>query len=240
MSQTADIIIRNARILTMDSDRPKAEAIAIGGNRILAVGSNTDIDALSATGTRVIDARGASVLPGINEAHMHIFPGSVSLTQLNLYQLSGFEALKTAMLDYAAANPDEPLLMGFSASYTLLGEGEPITRHVLDAILPDRPFMMFAPDHHTAWANTAALKAAGRTDVIVVGFDGSNDVRDSILEGGIKATVLQPAYRQAQIAVEQADQYLKTGSTGQDEKQLMDCVLINGSNAGSLETFALN
>ncbi|WP_370198014.1 D-ribose ABC transporter substrate-binding protein [Roseibium sp.] len=88
-----------------------------------------------------------------------------------------------------------------------------------------------------AWA---ALKAAGRTDVIVVGFDGSNDVRDSILEGGIKATVLQPAYRQAQIAVEQADQYLKTGSTGQDEKQLMDCVLINGSNAGNLETFALN
>ncbi|WJS06246.1 D-ribose ABC transporter substrate-binding protein [Roseibium aggregatum] len=88
-----------------------------------------------------------------------------------------------------------------------------------------------------AWA---ALKAAGRTDVIVVGFDGSNDVRDSILEGGIKATVLQPAYRQAQIAVEQADQYLKMGSTGQDEKQLMDCVLINGSNAGNLETFALN
>jgi len=87
-----------------------------------------------------------------------------------------------------------------------------------------------------AWA---ALKAAGRTDVIVVGFDGSNDVRDSILEGGIKATVLQPAFRQAQIAVEQADLYLRTGSTGQDEKQLMDCVLINSSNAGNLETFAL-
>ncbi len=87
-----------------------------------------------------------------------------------------------------------------------------------------------------AWA---ALEAAGRTDVIVVGFDGSNDVRDSILAGGIKATVLQPAYRQAQIAVEQADQYLSTGSTGQDEKQLMDCVLINGDNAAKLETFAL-
>lgn len=87
-----------------------------------------------------------------------------------------------------------------------------------------------------AWA---ALKAAGRTDVIVVGFDGSNDVRDSILEGGIKATVLQPAYRQAEIAVEQADQYLKTGSTGQDEKQLMDCILITAANAGDLETFSL-
>ena len=75
--------------------------------------------------------------------------------------------------------------------------------------------------------------------MIVVGFDGSNDVRDSIKAGGIKATVLQPAYRQAQLAVEQADQYLKTGSTGVDEKQLMDCILINANNAGKLETFAL-
>ncbi len=87
-----------------------------------------------------------------------------------------------------------------------------------------------------AWA---ALEAAGRTDVIVVGFDGSNDVRDSIKAGGIKATVLQPAFRQAQLAVEQADQFLKTGATGQEEKQLMDCVLINGDNAAKLETFAL-
>lgn len=85
----------------------------------------------------------------------------------------------------------------------------------------------------------AALEAAGRTDVIVVGFDGSNDVRDSILKGGIKATVLQPAYAQAQMAVEQADKFIKTGSTGVDEKQLMDCVLINADNAANLETFAL-
>lgn len=87
-----------------------------------------------------------------------------------------------------------------------------------------------------AWA---ALEAAGRTDVIVVGFDGSNDVRDSIQKGGIKATVLQPAYRQAELAVEQADKYIKTGSTGVDEKQLMDCILINADNAAKLETFAL-
>lgn len=87
-----------------------------------------------------------------------------------------------------------------------------------------------------AWA---ALEAAGRTDVIVVGFDGSNDVRDSILKGGIKATVLQPAYAQAQMAVEQADKFIATGSTGVEEKQLMDCVLINAENAAKLETFAL-
>jgi len=85
----------------------------------------------------------------------------------------------------------------------------------------------------------AALKAAGLKDVIVVGFDGSNDVRDSIKAGEIKATVLQPAYSIAQMAVEQADQYLKTGSTGKEEKQLIDCVLINADNADKLETFAL-
>jgi erythritol transport system substrate-binding protein len=85
----------------------------------------------------------------------------------------------------------------------------------------------------------AALHAAGRKDVIVVGFDGSNDVRDSIKAGGIKATVLQPAYAQAQMAVMQADEYIKTGKAPAEEKQLMDCVLINADNADQLETFAL-
>lgn len=85
----------------------------------------------------------------------------------------------------------------------------------------------------------AALKAAGMGQVIVVGFDGSNDVRDSILRGEIKATALQPAYRIAEMAVEQADKYLKTGSTGLKEKQLMDCILITKENANKLETFAM-
>ncbi|REK64061.1 MAG: D-ribose ABC transporter substrate-binding protein [Cohnella sp.] len=85
----------------------------------------------------------------------------------------------------------------------------------------------------------AALKAAGMKDVIVVGFDGSNDVRDSILANEIKATVLQPAYDIAQLAVEQADKYIKTGSTGAEEKQLIDCVLITAENAKQLDHFAL-
>ena len=85
----------------------------------------------------------------------------------------------------------------------------------------------------------AALHAANRKDVIVVGFDGSNDVRDSILSGGIKATVMQPAYAQAQLAVTQADEFIKTGKAPAEEKQLMDCVLITADNAAKLETFAL-
>ena len=84
----------------------------------------------------------------------------------------------------------------------------------------------------------ACLKA-GMTDVIVCGFDGSNDVRDSILRGEIKATGLQPIAYIAEQAVVQADQYIKTGSTGMEEKQLMDCVLINADNAATLDNFAL-
>ena len=85
----------------------------------------------------------------------------------------------------------------------------------------------------------AALQAAGKKDVIVTGFDGSNDVRDSIKAGGIKATVLQPAYAQAQLAVQQAHDFITGGKTPAEEKQLMDCVLINADNADKLETFAL-
>ena len=85
----------------------------------------------------------------------------------------------------------------------------------------------------------AALKAAGRTDVIVTGFDGSNEVRDSIEAGGIKATVLQPAAIEAEMAVQQADSYIKTGKTGAPEKQLVNCVLITPENAKNLDNFAL-
>jgi erythritol transport system substrate-binding protein len=111
----------------------------------------------------------------------------------------------------------------------------------METILQANPDIqgVIAGNDTMAMGAIAALQAAGRKDVIVVGFDGSNDVRDSILAGGIKATVMQPAYAQAQLAVTQADQYIKTGKGPAEEKQLMDCVLINAENASKLETFAL-
>jgi erythritol transport system substrate-binding protein len=113
---------------------------------------------------------------------------------------------------------------------------------VMESMLQANPGILgvIAGNDTMAMGAYAALEAAGRKDVVVVGFDGSNDVRDSILAGGIKATVLQPAYEQAQLAVTQADAFLKTGATGVEEKQLMDCVLVNGANASKLETFALS
>jgi len=85
----------------------------------------------------------------------------------------------------------------------------------------------------------AALIAAGKGNVIVVGFDGSNDVRDSIIKGEIKATVLQTCATNAEMAVMQADKYIKTGSTGVPEKQLTNCILIDSSNAAKLDNFVL-
>jgi len=94
-----------------------------------------------------------------------------------------------------------------------------------------------------AMGASAAVQAAGLTGVIVVGFDGSNDVRDSILaneDGGVKATGLQAIAQITAMAVEQADRYIKTGSTGTDEKQLVDCILITIANAAQLNHFAMS
>ncbi|WP_421592578.1 D-ribose ABC transporter substrate-binding protein [Shinella sp. M27] len=112
----------------------------------------------------------------------------------------------------------------------------------METILQANPDIqgVIAGNDTMAMGAIAALQAAGRKDVIVVGFDGSNDVRDSIKSGGIKATVMQPAYAQAQLAVTQADTYIKTGKGPAEEKQLMDCVLITADNAAKLETFALS
>lgn len=85
----------------------------------------------------------------------------------------------------------------------------------------------------------AALNAAGMKDVIVTGFDGSPDVAASILKGEIEATVLQPASQIAAMAVEQADEFIKNGKASKDEKQSVDCVLINKDNAAKLKNFAL-
>jgi erythritol transport system substrate-binding protein len=85
----------------------------------------------------------------------------------------------------------------------------------------------------------AALKGAGKGKVIVVGFDGSPDVAESIKAGEIKATVLQPVVHLSELAVDQADQYIKNGKAGQDEKQTIDCLLINPDNVAKYSAFGL-
>ena len=189
MSSTADLIITDARILTMDARQPKAQALAVVGNTIAAVGSADEVAAWRGPQTRMVEAQGASVVPGFNEAHLHLFSGAAEPDQLSLHGVKGFEALAQAGRRFAAERPHEPVLIGQSADYTVLGVGRRVTRHDLDAIVPDRPFIIFAPDHHTAWANTAALAQTGLLhgrqlspgNEIVMGADGlaEGELRES-------------------------------------------------------------
>ncbi len=155
----ADLIITNARVLTMDESRPTAEAVAIAGDRIIAVGDRRSVEALAGQETRAIDAKGRTLLPGFVESHMHLFFGGAELAHLQLTGVYGADPLRDRFRAFAASRPDQPLLMAQGADYALL-EHAP-TRHDLDAVIADRPVAMTAYDHHTVWANTAALQAAG-------------------------------------------------------------------------------
>jgi hypothetical protein len=155
----AEMIVVNAKVLTMDLNKPRAEAVALGGGKVLAVGSRAEVEALAGPGCRVIDAGGRTVMPGFVESHLHLVLGGAELVQLQLGGLYGFDALKAAFLGYAAENAQRALLMAQGAAYEILDH--PVTRHDLDRIIADRPIAMMSPDHHTVWANTAALAAAG-------------------------------------------------------------------------------
>ncbi|WP_419694608.1 amidohydrolase [Mesorhizobium muleiense] len=180
MSSNADLIVMNARVLTMDEGNPTAEAVAIKDGNILAVGDRRTIEVLKGPATKIIDAQGGSMVPGFIEAHMHLFGGAAELDNLHLQGVHGFDALSDAIRAYAAARPNAKLLLGAGVDYTILSKEEPVTRHHLDRIIADRPFAMSASDHHTMWANTKALELAGVLhgkqlgpgNEIVMGADG--------------------------------------------------------------------
>ena len=177
---TADLIITNGRVLTMDESTPRAEAVAIKDGRIMAVGGRDKVEALRGPKTEVFDAKGRTVMPGINESHIHIFGGSAELAQLSLFGVQGFDAMAAAIRGYAAANPDLPIVICNTADYTILGDGRSVDRHILDQVMSDRPLAIMSPDHHTVWANTMALDKAGvlqgknlpAGNEIVMGADG--------------------------------------------------------------------
>lgn len=197
MPPAAEMIVTNGRVLTMDPDRPRAEAVAITGGMIVGVGSAEDVAALKGPTTEIVDAGGGSVLPGFIESHLHLFVGAAELAHLQLAGVSGFDRLSAAIRGFAEQHPDKPVLMAQGADYTILSADEPVTRHHLDRIVPDRPFAMSAFDHHTMWANTRALEMAdilhgrklGPGNEIVMGPDGlaSGELRESEAMGPVDA-----------------------------------------------------
>jgi predicted amidohydrolase YtcJ len=193
---TPDIIVHTGALLTFDDNTPQAQALAITDGNITALGTDTEILPLAGPDTRLIDAHGGTVMPGIIDSHVHLFGGSVELDLLDLYGVHGIEEMRARILPYADARPDDEMIFCVMADYGILGTGKTLTRHDLDQILPDRPLAMFAPDHHTVWANTAALRAVGLLEggevdagsEIVMGEDGL--ATGELLEPGAYSPVL--------------------------------------------------
>ena len=198
MSSYPEIIILNGTLITFDDATPDdATALAMAEGVITAVGPNAAMRDLAGPDTHVIDAQGGTVMPGFIDSHVHLFGGSVELTCLDLFGIQGGDALKAAIAPFAAANPDDRIVFAVQADYAILDDTRTPTRQELDQACPDRPFAMFAPDHHTIWANTAALELAGllhggETDAgsqIVMGDDGR--ATGELREPGAYAAILK-------------------------------------------------
>jgi len=141
---------------------PGATAVRIEGGRIATVGADPEVRAARAGAHETIDARGGLILPGFDDAHIHVQGGARQLADAQLYPLQTAEAVQAAIAAHAAAHPGSAWVKGRGWLYAPFIGGLP-TRQLLDAVVPDRPAYMCCYDGHTGWVNTAALRLAGIT-----------------------------------------------------------------------------
>jgi predicted amidohydrolase YtcJ len=201
VSQRADLIVVNANALTVDPHRPRAEAVAVSQGHILFVGANAEALALKAPGARVVDAAGCTLLPGIVDSHYHLLRGSLKLGGMQLGQVASPEELEAVVRTYAARRSDDPWLAGYGLRYQAIDALPP--RQTLDAIVADRPLLLFAFDGHTAWANTRALELGGALQgrscppgsEVVLGADGlaTGELREPGAFGPLAALIPPPS-----------------------------------------------
>ena len=176
-SAPAELILTNGDIYTVDSARPRAQAIAIRGEKIVAVGSSDEMRAWIGAQTRVVDLHGRFAMPGFNDAHLHLanagmakltvsFEGAQSLTEFQ-------QQIRAALKNY---KPGE-WITGSGWDHTLWPEQRFPTRWDLDAVSKDHPMIFSRVDGHVAVANSLALKMAAITKD-TADAPGSHIVRD--------------------------------------------------------------
>jgi predicted amidohydrolase YtcJ len=163
-ARTADVIFWGGPIVTMNASASRAEAVAIQGERILAVGARSDIEALRGPQTQVVELDGRALLPGMIEPHMHaVFVAFEDWIDVSPITTPSFEAVMTKLRDGASkARPGEWVrAQQFDPSIT---KGARIpTLADLDAIAPDNPFVMIESNGHVGYANSVAMRIAGLT-----------------------------------------------------------------------------
>jgi predicted amidohydrolase YtcJ len=158
-----DLIIINAAVHTMDPAHPTAEAVAVLGNGIAAVGSTADIRPLAGPGTRVIDGAGKLVLPGFNDAHVHFLMGGFSLANVDLRDAQSPQEMAKRLGDYARKLPKGRWILGGDWDHERWAGAPLPTRDMIDAATPDNPVWVNRLDGHMALANSQALRLAGVT-----------------------------------------------------------------------------
>jgi len=153
----ADLILYNGQVITVDKDFSTAQALAITGDKLTAVGGNEDVVALKGTGTRMIDLKGATVLPGINDAHIHLAWWGMSLNEVDLREKNIEEIQASLAQRVAHAQPGE-IIRGVGWSEGSIGRMP--TRQDLDAITPENP-VVFEEMGHALWVNSKMMELAG-------------------------------------------------------------------------------
>ena len=156
----ADLLFTGGPVFTGTGHPLHGRAVAVTGGRITAVVPESDAHELIDERTRVVQLGGALLSPGFQDAHIHPVGAGVELLQCNLTEATDAADTVARVRAYAEANPDEPWILGGGWSMDHYPGGAPI-RALLDEVVPDRPVLLLSRDHHSTWANSAAIRLAG-------------------------------------------------------------------------------
>jgi predicted amidohydrolase YtcJ len=159
----AELIITNAKVWTVDKSHPTAEAVAVIGDRIVAVGSNAEVEVFRGAATKVIDARGKLLLPGFNDAHVHFVDGGLQLDSVQLNDAVSTDEFVRRIAEEAKKTPKGEWIQGGDWDETKWNPPNLPTKELIDPVTPDNPAFLSRYDGHGALANSAALRLAGIT-----------------------------------------------------------------------------
>ncbi len=177
-SVTADLVVTNANIRTMDAKRTVARSVAVLNGRIVAVGSEADTKPLIGSKTRVIDAKGRTIIPGFNDAHVHFLETGQQLSSVDLRDAKTPEEFVKRIRDFAAKLPKGRWILGGKWDHENWKPNTLPTAALIDAATPDNPVFIDRLDGHMALANTLAMKLAG-VNKETKEVDGGLIVRDA-------------------------------------------------------------
>src|SRR5436190_8072187 len=157
----ATLVITNAAIYTVDKQHPRGEAVAVIGDRIVAVGSKAEIDLWRGPQTKVVDAAGKLLLPGFNDAHLHFIQGGAQVDQVALTDASTPQEFAKRIAAQVSKTPKGEWVLGGRWDETKWPDPQLPTRQLVDPVTRDTPIFVERYDGHQALANSVAMKLAG-------------------------------------------------------------------------------